>query len=266
MPSCTTIDPLITPYVDGELSAAERTQIDDHLSGCPPCRSRVAAEQAVRDLLHDRKSGVCSERAPAGLRSQCALLAGRSRSVEPTADRTGASPVARARRAVWRERLAPLAAAAVLILIVGGAFLYQATRVSSRVMAAELAADHMKCFAMNALLGTRHSEATVQSSMASGFGWKVQLPADARSEELELVGSRPCLYGEGKVAHIMYRHRGRPLSLFMLPRTARSEEIVEAFGQQCAIWSDADRTFVLVGREDRSDIQRLAAYMHAALR
>jgi hypothetical protein len=152
-----------------------------------------------------------------------------------------------------------------LVAVVGGAFVYQATRSSSRLMAAQLAADHVKCFAMNAVLGTDHSDEVVQSAMVAGFGWHMRLPADAGREGLELVGSRPCLYGQGRVAHIMYRHDGRPLSLFMLPRSARSEEIVEAFGYECAIWSSQDRTFVLVGREERSNIRRLASYIQRAM-
>jgi anti-sigma factor RsiW len=44
MSKCTSIDPLVTPYVDGELPAAERTLVDEHLHRCPPCLSRVAAE------------------------------------------------------------------------------------------------------------------------------------------------------------------------------------------------------------------------------
>jgi anti-sigma factor RsiW len=162
--------------------------------------------------------------------------------------------------------LAPLGAAASLVVIVGGAFLYQATAQSSHVLAAELAADHMKCFAMNAVLGTHQSPDTVQSSMASGFGWNMRLPLGSEREGLELVGSRPCLYGEGKIAHIMYRHNGQPLSLFMLPRTERPEQLVETLGHECAIWSSQDRTFVLVSRESRADVQRLAEYVHASMR
>jgi hypothetical protein len=161
--------------------------------------------------------------------------------------------------------VAPFGAAASLVVIVGGAFLYQATARSSHLLAAELAADHMKCFAMNAVLGTHQSPDTVQSSMAAGFGWNMRLPFGSEHEGLELVGSRPCLYGEGKIAHIMYRHNGQPLSLFMLPRTERSEQIVETLGHECAIWSSADRTFVLVSREPRANVEQLAKYVSASM-
>src|SRR3954469_15670282 len=116
--------------------------------------------------------------------------------------------------------------AASLVLLVGAAFIYQFTVSSTRVMAAELTADHVKCFAMNAVLRTHQSAAVVESSMASGFGWDMRLPANEAAAGLELVGSRPCLYGEGKVAHIMYRHNGNPVSLFMLPRTPTPQQLV----------------------------------------
>jgi anti-sigma factor RsiW len=257
-PACSSIDPLVTPYIDGELGSADRQLVDQHLTRCALCRSRVAAEQSVRDLMHERKPALCHSHAPAILRSHCAAAA----RFNTAATKSRASDVA---PRGWTAWLAPLGAAASLVVIVGGAFLYQATAQSSHVLAAELAADHMKCFAMNAVLGTHQSPDTVQSSMASGFGWNMRLPLGAEREGLELVGSRPCLYGEGKIAHIMYRHNGQPLSLFMLPRTERPEQLVETLGHECAIWSSQDRTFVLVSRESRADVQRLAEYVHASM-
>jgi anti-sigma factor RsiW len=143
MSDCTSIDPLVTPYVDGELSAADRTRVDDHLRRCAPCYSRIAAEGAVRDLMRARRSGLSMERASESLRSYCNGLTGqrgeaaaRERDVvRIAAGRTGWLPTQ------WT--LGPLALAATLVLVVAGAFLSQATRYSSRLLAAELAADHV---------------------------------------------------------------------------------------------------------------------------
>jgi anti-sigma factor RsiW len=262
-PSCAAIDSLVTPFIDGELNPADREHIEQHLSRCGACRSRVAAEQSVHELMQARKSALCHGHAPAILRSRCAVAA--RLSTAATKSPVNAGTNVRSGRSGW-SWLAPLSAAASLVAIVGGAFLYQATAESSHLLAAELAADHMKCFAMNAVLGTHQSAETVQSSMASGFGWSMRLPLGAEREGLELVGSRPCLYGEGKIAHIMYRHNGEPLSLFMLPRTARPEQLVETLGHECAIWSSQDRTFVLVSRESRADVEKLAEFVHASMR
>ena len=269
MPDCKIIDPLVTPYVDGELAETDRRHVDEHVQRCPPCHSRVAAERAVRALIHDHRPALESPCAPAPLRARCAEAArlGDAR-LKPGAriDAEGTRGLSRALSlAAWRARAVPLALAASLVVVVGGAFVYQLTDSSARVLAAELTADHMKCFALNAMLGTNERAATVESAMVSGFGWPAQLPRDAARVGLELVGARPCLYGEGKIAHIMYRHEGRPVSVFMLPKSARAQQFVEVFGHEAAIWCVGNRTFVLVAREPRPEMERLASYVQGSL-
>ena len=83
---------------------------------------------------------------------------------------------------------------------------------------------------------------------------------------LELVGARPCLYGEGRVAHVMYRHQGRPVSVFMLPERQRAEDLIEVLGHDAAIWSAGDRTFVVVAREAPADVRRIVSFVHASIR
>lgn len=261
MSKCSFIDPLMTPYVDGELPDAEREAVTRHIGACPPCQGRLVAERAVREVLADKRRAMCADHAPEALRARCARVAEESR----VGRIDGISRAAVASRAGWRSRLAPLALAATLVLIVGAAFLYQLTARSTTVLAAELAADHEKCFAMNAVLGTHDSASVVESDMASGFDWRMQLPATERAG-LDLVGSRPCLYGEGKIAHIMFRHNGAPVSLFMLPRTARGDELVRVLGHEADIWSVGDRTFVLVARETEAEVERMAGFIQASLR
>jgi anti-sigma factor RsiW len=253
MSDCRSLAPLVTPYVDGEIAAADRETLEQHLRVCPPCEARVASERAVRELLTARRSDLCETHAPAALVSRCgeaARLAARGHQAAAVSSSTS----------IWARRLAPLALAATLVLIVGAAFLYQLTARSATVLAAELAADHMKCFALNSLLGTHHAQGVVESALAAGFGWRARLPATGGSG-LELVGGRPCLYGEGKIAHVMYRYNGQPLSLFMLPGTQRTATTLAVLGHEAAIWSAEDRTFVVVAREHTSDMERLIAEM-----
>jgi anti-sigma factor RsiW len=266
MPNCQAIDPLVTPYVDRELPDADRQSVDEHLRVCAPCHSRVAAEQAVRNLVQARQRGLCRA-APPFLRAKCSKIAAQVNAYAAPgtlAPGTGA-PGTLAPRASWTSRLAPMAMAASLVTVVGGAFLYQATHRSARVMAAELAADHIKCFAMNAAFGTHEKASAVESSMLSSFDWRMHLPADPSRAGLELVGARPCLYGEGRIAHIMYRHEGRPVSLFMLPNTERTQGLVEVLGHEAAVWCANNRTFVLVSREPKQDVERLAAFVQSSL-
>jgi anti-sigma factor RsiW len=272
MSDCQRIEPFVTPFVDGELPAVDRDLVAEHVRVCAPCHSRVAAERAVRTLIHARKSALEAPCASQALRAKCAEAvqhAGRLRaqgaSASPAEARVNLER-AKAGATLWRTRLAPIALAASLVIVVGGAFVYQITDKSARVMAAELTADHVKCFAMNSVLHTHDAPTAVESSMISGFGWQMRLPDEPARAGLELVGARPCLYGEGKVAHIMYRHQGRPMSLFMLPNASRSRELVEVLGHQAAIWCVGNRTFVLISREPKREVEQMASFVQASLR
>jgi len=275
MSECQRFDPLVTPFVDDQLPDADRRAVEGHLRACAPCHSRVDAERAVRELIRAQRAALERPCAPNALRVQCSQLS-------PFADAGHTPPVAARERSfvtAWlprREaplvptslarRAAPLALAASVALLAGGGFLYRLTDSSSRVLAAELTADHVKCFALNGLLNTSAEPAAVERSMLSGFGWRMHVPDGESTAGLELVGSRPCLYGEGKIAHIMYRHHGEPVSLFMLPRSNRAQEVVQVLGHKAAIWCAGGRTFVLVTREPGEEVERMASFVQASLR
>ncbi len=132
-------------------------------------------------------------------------------------------------------------------------------------MAAELAADHVKCFLLQDLIGTKQPAGPVEYALASKFGWSAHLPERPDRAALELVGERTCLYGQGRVAHIMYRHEGRPVSLFMLPNDTRKDEVLDTLGHGAAVWSVGGRTFVLIGREPKVDFERMALFVRTGL-
>ena len=255
MPSCASIDPLVTPYVDGELPEGDRAALEEHLRACPPCQARVEREQAVRDLVTARKPELISLRAPSALHARCTAAC---RGAGATFSRAGAP--------AWRARVVPFTLAASLIIIVAGAFAYPLTARSARLMAAELAIDHRKCALFNNVLGTRHTPALVEASLAADFGWPARLPDEPERAGLELVGERTCLYGEGRIAHVMYRHQGRTVSVFMLPNDVRRNEVMSVLGHQAVVWSVGNRSFVLVAREPVAEAERMASFVRASLR
>ena len=264
--SCDRIVSLVTPFIDGELPDPDRRVVEEHLRACPPCHSRMAAEREVQQLIRARVPVLRQADAPDALHAKCWALA----HLAPQAADTPPGGAQGLPRAVPSPtvsgRLVPYALAASLVLFVGGAFFYQATDKSARVLAAELTADHVKCFAMNRAFGMHAGATAVESSMADSFDWSMHLPDNPARAGLELVGSRQCLYGQGEIAHIMYRHQGHPVSLFMLPRTARTEQLVEVLGHEAAIWCVGNRTFVLIAREPRPDVERMASFVQASLR
>lgn len=261
MPSCATIDPLVTPFVDGELTVEERALVERHLRECAPCRSRIAAERSVCELLHRRRPDLRATHAPVDLRGRC----------RPVQSGRGAVPLAPpATRPEWRTRVtgraSGLAVAALFLLAIGTAVAYRATVGATQAIAAELTADHVKCFMLNTVLQTHDSLAEVEAELQSGFDWTARLPEHPESAGMELVGSRPCLYEHGKIAHIMYRHHGVPVSVFMLPGTSQRGQLLQAFGHDAVVWSDAGRTFVLIAKAPRPEVEQVASFVQASLR
>jgi anti-sigma factor RsiW len=244
MPSCREVDPLFAPYVDGEATTEQRAIVDAHLRACPKCRHHTALQSAVRDTVRAKLSRPC---APDVLRMRCRAAA-----------RAGTGPFG-----TPRSTIASLLTAAALVFVVGGVLLYAFTGLSPAVLAAQLTLDHMKCFAVHdadAPVDARASE----ERYAREYGGDVHLPR-ATIAGLQLVGMRRCFCGEGVAAHAMYRLRGRPVSLYVIPDAQRERASTDVFGHDAVMWSKGNVTYVLLGREPRETLEALAAAMEAGL-
>jgi anti-sigma factor RsiW len=248
MNSCREVEPLFAPYVDGDVAPADRARMDAHLQACPRCRDRVAGEQAAREAVH-----VCATRlrgcAPGDLRRRCEALRGHA-------------PAGRTWRRVW----VPLSMAAALVLAVAGVFLWTAGD-GAEAYAAQLAVDHKACFQF-APAAARADAAQVARDLAGRTGWALRIPEGTRAHGLQLVGARRCLSGEGRTAHILYRWRGEPVSLYVLndriasvPEAASQFVSVDRLGERTFMWSQGRRTYALVTDSGHADVMPLVNYV-----
>ncbi len=245
MPTCPEIEPLITAFVDQEASAAERAAVSAHLGECAACRRRANEEGIARRVLHER-ADVFRLEAPASLRARC-------------------QPPPR-RAPLFRAFIRPLPAwaAALLVVVLVGAAFYGAGRVPT-VFAAELALDHLKCFALFDKSSGPGDPAAVAERMKAAYGWAIVVPGPSAALGLSLVGGRRCFSTDGRVAHIMYRHADHPLSLFVVPGTSRAAQQLAVLGHRAIIWSRHGNTFVVLAREPRDDIDQVAAYVRSVV-
>jgi anti-sigma factor RsiW len=240
MPSCRDVDPLFTPYVDGEATAGERAIVEAHLRACPKCRHQTALQAATRESVRTK---LCRPCAPELLRARCRAAA-------------HAVPFRMPRI------LASLSMAAALALVLGGVLLYSLTGLSA-VLAAQLTLDHVTCFTVhdsNAPVDPRASE----ERYAREYGRPVRLPRAAVAG-LQLVGLRRCYCGEGAAAHAMYRLNGRAVSLYLIGDANRARASADVFGHDAIIWSKGDTTYVLISREPGAALQQLALAMNGSL-
>jgi anti-sigma factor RsiW len=241
MPTCGDIEPLITALVDGEATLADRAVVSEHLRNCVPCRTRAADEDAARRILRERAAAFRVE-APAALRARC---------LPPPAVRPFFWPAV---------RTMPMWATAALVVTIAAGVFFAAGR-GSKVLAAELALDHLKCFALFENTSGPGDQATIAGRLKAAYGWTIAVPASSAALGLRLVGGRRCFSTDGRVAHILYRHAGRPLSLFVVPGTAHEDEQLAVIGHEAIVWSQGGTTYVVLAREPRVAVAQVAAYI-----
>lgn len=194
--TCEQLEPLLAPYADGELPAAEQARVLAHLHICASCRRAVDIQQQVRETLSARRSGL-ADSAPPGLRTRLAArLAGeRAPVVDPG----------------WRTRLSAFAAAALVVLAVGAVALPIVTERSTVVLAAQMALDHLKCFTIDGHVHDEPiTEADAEAELLREYGWQLDVPPTLGPEGGRLVAVRRCLYGDGRAAHLLYAWTARP--------------------------------------------------------
>lgn len=246
MKNCQDVELLMAPYVDGEAAAPDRAAVEAHLGACAGCRDHVAAERAAREVLLARRAGVrgC---APARLHSRCAAHAARTRA-------RGAVPVV--------VRWLPLSVAATLVLAVAAVFGFGLNH-RVQALAFQVTLDHVACKRFGNASTMIDGRSAEQRWLAT-HGWPVRVPASSASSDLQLRSVRRCAITDGRIAHLMYRWRGEPLSIYVLPGKAAdaSAEIVERFSHDSVVWSRNGRTYVVVAKaRRRPELDRVVQYV-----
>jgi len=244
--NCREVEEKLASYVDGAANG-NAAAIAAHLATCDACRQLAHAQSVARTVLKARAAQL-SPIAPPGLRT---------RIIANTANQPQEPILA------WTGRLTAFAAAAMFVLTLGAVLLPVATIRSTTLLAAQLALDHLKCFTIEgdadgAPIAKQQAEATLKQD----FDLIVKVPASLAAEKLELMAVRRCLYGDGRAAHLMYRLDGEPVSLFIVPGMSRPAAELSLFGHEQVVWTQGDRTYMLVARGGAGDgLARVASYL-----
>jgi anti-sigma factor RsiW len=161
-------------------------------------------------------------------------------------------------------RVVGLATSSLIVVGLAATMAHGIVTHSPTLLVAELTLDHLKCFALFEPRATQVDPSAVASGLQADYGWQLDVPGSLPREHLTLLGARRCFSTDGQVAHVMYRHDGRPVSLFMMPRTSREAARVAVAGHVARIWSRASTTYVLLGSESEPELQAVATYFQSA--
>ena len=249
---CRRIAERMTRYVDGALPPGERAEVDLHLAACPPCRDEAAEEEGGRTVLRGcaprlRAAADAESALPPGLKTRCEALA---RQHAQARQESG-----------WLSRLVPVGLATLLVAFTATAIVALATQRSDTLLAAQLTADHMKCFRAFPPQAASADAGQVEAMLEARYGWDVHVPPSSPAEGLGLLGARRCLYADGRIPHVMYRVHGQDLSLFILEGVSRADADVRSLGHRARIWSRGPNTFVLVSSATGADLAKVASYV-----
>ena len=257
--NCAQVEERLPRFVDEE-NVDNGAEIAAHIATCEACRASAHAQKIARAVLKARAAQL-SPIAPPGLRTRIAANVSQGVKTRPQDLKT--LPFFG-----WTGRLSAFAAAAMLVLTLGAVLLPIATIRSTAVLAAQLALDHLKCFTIDGDAGGQPiTSDDAEATLLREFDFTVSVPASLPAEGLDLLAVRRCLYGDGRAAHLMYRVNGEPVSLFVLPGLTRPAADLSLFGHDELVWTQGDRTYMLVARGGlRSDLGRVASYLRTEAR
>jgi anti-sigma factor RsiW len=245
MSDCRKTAERLAPYVDHLLPPSARTEVERHLTECPACRSAAQAETTARQVVRGTADALRRAPLPPGLRTRCEALA-----------RADAKRPANG----W-GRLLPVSLSALLVLFTALVLVSLATQRSNTLLAAQLTADHAKCFRLFADAESGSADAAqLEQMLRERYGWQMHVPPTSAADGVQLIGARRCLYADGTIPHVMYRVNGQDMSLFMLAGVSRRAADVTALGHRSHIWSRGDATYVLVAGPE-GDISNAVRYV-----
>jgi anti-sigma factor RsiW len=252
-PACAAFEPLLAAYVDGEMPVDQVAGLERHLERCACCRRSVECQRATSRLVNTRRDGL-GACAPAELRKRCLACAWTA----------PAAHLSRPHQFVRRAWL-PLSFAATVLLAVAAVFLLG--NLSPESLGAQFALDHYKCFQF-APAHTAVDPEAAGAAWTRTYGWPVTVPRSERAEQLELLDVRRCLSTEGSTAHILYRWRGKPLSLYVLnsasPDDPGGEHAVSRLGKEAIVWTAAGQTYAVLADGTPADLQRVVRYVQTS--
>ena len=241
----------LAPYVDEALPPAERSEVEQHLQACPPCRVTAQQERGGRAIVRDRAPRLRDEPLPPGLRTRCAAIAHEHGG--PAAPRS------------WRARLVPAALAASLVLFTVFAVFTLLTQRSNTVLAAQLTVDHDRCFRRITPPASGLDATAEEARLNDHYGWDIHVPPSSPGDGVKLVGARRCLLTHGGVPHLLYDVDGHEVSLYVFEGVARPGGDVSTLGRRSRIWSRGPSTFVMVSPAEAGEMARAASYLQQAV-
>jgi len=247
--TCLDLDGFVYPYLDGELEADDRKDLEDHLAGCGACAKWVATEASFQAAL---RRSVRVQRAPAPEALRAMLHAG----------------IRREHRRVQLVSWGRWGGAALIAAAASVAWL------QLRPPPPDLVTDDAaRRFQRRLPLEVTHpAPEQIETWFDDKLDWRVPVP---RLPDAQLAGARMSQVGAHEAAYIAYQARAAPdpgaaqrqMGLFVIADPERSVsarpwpdvQVAAARGYNVARWRTGDLVYEVVTDLDADTLRRMIA-------
>jgi anti-sigma factor RsiW len=248
--TCTSTRELIESYLDGEVDASLRAEVQDHLTSCSSCAETYAR---LRELQGNVRSQAPYYDPPADLRRRVRTALAQAANSEGKSD-----SVAR-RSAPWQW----IAIAASVLLAVSLALnvaLFRPQGDDRDTLAQNIVSSHVRSLIGAHLLDVPSSD---QHTVKPWFSGKLDFSPDVKdfaSEGFPLMGGRIEYMADRPAAALVYQRRRHVINVFIWPSvsSASSADELARNGYNIIHWSKAGMTYWAVSDLGLNELRQFA--------
>jgi len=234
-------------YLDCELDAPRSAEFERHIEGCASCSRALEAQQSLRSSIH-------------GAQLREPLPVGFERKIRRQLDEAS-QPASSWKFTQWRL----LAAAAVLLLVIGGSWKFaQKPHDNGDVPVAaadavELVDAHIRALQPGHLTDVTSTDQHTVKPWFDGRTAFAPPVRDFAAQDFPLVGGRLDVFQGHTVAALVYGRRKHFISVFIWPdATQNAEQYAGAMnGYQWISWKQSGLRFCAVADTSRDDLAAL---------
>jgi anti-sigma factor RsiW len=247
MITCKSAISLIEPYLDGELDASQKAEVEAHLSECANC---PAIYTRLSKLGTDVRTLAPRYAAPEHLQSRVLSAVRKEARVKP----------------VWRLRPAKAwAMAATLLLAVSvgwNAMLLRSQRNTtgntSSEVAQEIVSSHVRSLIGAHLLDVPSTE---QHTVKPWFNGKLDYAPDVKdfaAAGFPLIGGRVDYIDHRPVAALVYKRREHVINLFVWPSSSPLTAPAAVNGFNLVTWNNAGMNYCAISDLNQAELRQFA--------
>jgi anti-sigma factor RsiW len=237
---------LMEPYLDGELDAAQKAELEAHLNQCPSC---PAMYRRLSELGTDLRTLAPRYAAPEHLQRRVSSAVRKEARVSQG----------------WRFRPSmawPLAATVLLAVSAGWNVKLMQSRNATETTAQEIVSSHVRSLIGAHLLDVPSTE---QHTVKPWFNGKLDYAPDVKdfaAAGFPLIGGRVDYIDHRPVAALVYKRREHVINLFVWPSNSPLAAPAAVNGFNLVAWNQAGMNYCAISDLNQAELRQFAGLYH----